>query len=181
MVENVTSGHEWSAYKNKPLHPLRKWGRALFESLSVKRDRRGRPLLFCGGIQAVVSRACIPQVLEVLDSTHNCPDRACLLAQRSYYSEGIKADIRRQCEGFRTCKIFAKKPKQEVLRLTEPPPAIGHTQAVNFAVVGDGGSKKKFLVLVDVLSGYSEVFRFLLPPTSATFISKLTDFWNKTG
>ena len=26
-----------------------------------------------------------------------------------------------------------------------------------------------------------EVFRFLLPPTSATIISKLTDFWNATG
>ena len=65
MVENVTSGHKWSAYKNKPMHPVRKWGSALFESLSVKQDRQGRPLLFRGGIQVVVPRACIPQVLMV--------------------------------------------------------------------------------------------------------------------
>ena len=65
--------------------------------------------------------------------------------------------------------------------LMEPPPAIGHTQAVDFAVVGDQGNKKKFLILVDVLSGYSEVFPFLTPPTLATIIHKLTDFWNSTG
>ena len=181
IVENVTSGHEWSAYKNKPMHPVRKWGRALFGSLSMKRDRQGRPLLFRGGIQVVVPRACIPQVLEVVDSMHNGLDRECLLAQRSYYWEGMKADIRKQCEDCLTCKIFSKKLKQEALPLTEPLPAIGHTQAVDFAVVGERGLKKKFLVLVDVLSGYTEWFRFLLPPTSATIISKLTDFWNATG
>ena len=84
IVENITSGHEWSAYKNKTMHPVRKWGRALFESLSVKRDRRGCPMLFRGGIQAVVPKACILQVLEVVESTHNGLDRACLLAQMSY-------------------------------------------------------------------------------------------------
>ena len=41
IVENVTAGHEWSAYKNKPLHHVCKWGRALFESLSISRDDRG--------------------------------------------------------------------------------------------------------------------------------------------
>ena len=81
IVVNVTSGHKWSAYKNKPMHPVRKWGRALFESLSVKQDRQGRPMLFWGGFQAVVPKSCIPQVLEVVDSTHNGLDRACLLAQ----------------------------------------------------------------------------------------------------
>ena len=50
------------------------------------------------------------------------------------------------------------KKKKKNAYLMEPPPAIGHTQAVDFAVVGDQGNKKKFLVLVDVLSGYSEVF-----------------------
>jgi hypothetical protein len=93
----------------------------------------------------------------------------------------MKTDIRKQCEDCRTYKIFAKKPKQEALRLMEPPPVIGNTQAVDFATVGEGGSKKKFLVLIDVLSGYSEVFRFLLPPTLTTVIGKLTDFWNATG
>ena len=52
---------------------------------------------------------------------------------------------------------------------------------MDFVSEGRHGPKKKFLVLVDILSGYSEVFRFLLPPTSATIISKLTDFWNSTG
>ena len=60
IVEIITSGHEWAAYKNKPLHPVSKWGRALFETLSVKRDRQGRPMLFRGGIQAVVPKSCIP-------------------------------------------------------------------------------------------------------------------------
>ena len=46
IVANVEAGHEWSAYKNNPLHPVRRWGRALFESLSITRDRQGRPLLF---------------------------------------------------------------------------------------------------------------------------------------
>ena len=76
---------------------------------------------------------------------------------------------------------MSTKPKQEALLLTDPPPSIGHTQMVDFASVGLEGPKKKFLVLVDVLSGYSEVFRFLLPPTLATIIHKLTDFWNSTG
>ena len=100
---------------------------------------------------------------------------------RSYYWDGMKEDIRRQCKDCLTCKVFSKKPKHEALGLTEPPPAIGHTQAVEFAMVGKGDPKKKFLVLVDVLSGYAEVFRFLLSPTLATIISKLTDFWNATG
>ena len=51
---------------------------------------------------------------------------------------------------------------------------------MDFASVGVKGPKKKFLVLVDVLSGYSEVFRFDLPPTLATINHKLTDFWNST-
>ena len=73
------------------------------------------------------------------------------------------------------------KPKQEALLLTDPPPSIGHTQAVDFASVGLQGPKKKFLALVNILSGYLEVFRFLLPPTLATIISKLTEFWNSRG
>ena len=68
IVANVEAGHEWSAYKNKPLHPVRRWGRALFESLSITRDRRGRPLLFRGGMQAVVPRQCIPQILDMVDA-----------------------------------------------------------------------------------------------------------------
>ena len=76
---------------------------------------------------------------------------------------------------------MSTKPKQEALYLTEPPPFIGHTQVVNFAHAGEKGDKKKFLVLVDILSGYSEVFRFVLPPTSTAIINKLTDFWNLMG
>ena len=60
----------------------------------------------------------------------------------------------------------------------EAPPSIGHKQAVDFVVVGSEGNKKKFLVLEDMLSSYSEVFCFILPPTSAPIISKLSDFWN---
>ena len=75
---------------------MRKLGRVLFESLSVKRDRQGCPLMFRRGLQAVVLRDCVPQVLEMVDSAHNGPDRACLLAQRSYYWEGMKTDIRQR-------------------------------------------------------------------------------------
>ena len=85
IVENVVAGHKWEVYKNKPLHVVRKWGRALFESLSVSRYRVGRALLFRGGVQVVVPKASIPSVLERVDSVHNGADRACLLVQRSYY------------------------------------------------------------------------------------------------
>ena len=97
IVANVEAGHEWSAYKNKPLNPVRRWGRALFESLSITRDRRGRPLLFRGGMQAVVPRQCIPQILDLVDVVHNGPERAGLLAQRSYYWDGLKKDVRQHC------------------------------------------------------------------------------------
>ena len=107
IVANVELGHKWSAYKNKPLHPVRRWGRALFESLSIIRDRQGRPLLFRGGMQAVVPRQCIPQILEVVDSVHNGPDRACLLAQRSYYWDGLKKDVKQHCEECVTCKAMS--------------------------------------------------------------------------
>ena len=180
IVASMVAGHKWSAYKNKPLHPVWRWGRALFESLSVTWDRQDQ-LLFRGGMQAVVPRACIPEILEMVDAVHNGADRACLLAQRSYYWDGLKADVRKHCKECVTCKVMSTKPKQEALLLTDPPPSIGHTQAMDFASVGLRGPKKKLLVLVDLLSGYSEVFRFLLPPTSATIISKLTDFWNSTG
>ena len=36
-------------------------------------------------------------------------------------------------------------------------------------------------MLVDDLSGYLEVFRFVLLPTSATIIHKLTDFWKSSA
>ena len=52
-------------------------------------------MLFKGGIQAVVPRACIPQIMEVVDSIHNGPDSVCLLAQRSYYWDGMKGDVRK--------------------------------------------------------------------------------------
>ena len=71
---------------------------------------------------------------------------------------------------------MSAKTKQESLLHTDSPPLIGHTQAVDFAFVGWESPKKKFLVLMDVLSGYLEVFRFLLPPTLATIIHKLMDF-----
>ena len=132
--------------------------------------------LFSMTIQAVMPRACIPQILEVVDWIHNGPDRVCLLAQRSYYWDGMRGDVRKHCEECLTYKIFSKKPKQQALVLTEPPPSIGHTQAMDFAVVGKKGPKKKFLVLVDILLWYAEVFRFLLPPNLAMAINKLTDF-----
>ena len=129
----------------------------------------------------MVPKACLLAILEVVDAVHNGADRACLLAQRSYYWDGLKGDVRKYCEDCVTCKIMSAKPKQEALLLTDPPPLIGHTQAMDFASVGLEGPKKKFLVLVDVLSGYSEDFWFLLPPTSAIIIHKLMDFWNSNG
>ena len=69
---------------------------------------------------------------------------------------------------------MSAKPKQVSLLLTEPPPSIGHTQVVDFLTVGEKGSKK-FLAFVDMLSGYLEVFWFVLPPMSATIIQKLAD------
>ena len=129
----------------------------------------------------MVPKACVPAILEMVDVVHNGADRACLLAQRSHYWDRLKGDVRKHCEDCVTCKIMSAKPKQEALLLMDPPPSIGHSQAVDFASVGLEGPKKKFLVLVDALSGYSEVFRFLLPLTSATVIPKLTDFWNSTG
>ena len=66
IVANMVAGHKWSAYKNKPLHPVRKWGRALSESLSITWDRQGRPLLFRGRMQVVVPRAFIPEILEIM-------------------------------------------------------------------------------------------------------------------
>ena len=122
--------------KNKPLHPMLKWGRALFESLPISHDRQWRPLIFKGGIQAAVSMSCIPQILEVVDAVHNGPDRACLLAQRSYYWDGLKSDVRRHCDDCATCKIISNKPKQEALLMRDPPPSIGHTQAMDFATMG---------------------------------------------
>ena len=98
IVSNVVAGHEWSAYKNKPLHLVRRWGRALFESLSITQDRQGRPLLFQGGMQAVVPRSCIPPIQEMGDVVHNGADMACLLAQRSYYWDGLRTDVRKHCE-----------------------------------------------------------------------------------
>ena len=77
------------------------------------------------------------------------------MAQRSYYWDGLKKDVKQHCEDCVTCKAMSVSPKKEALLFTEPPPAIGHTQAVDFATVGLNGPKKKFLVLVDMLSGYS--------------------------
>ena len=117
----------------------------------------------------------------MVDAVHKGVDRACLLAQRSYYWDWLKGDVKKNCKDCVTCKIMSAKPKQESLLLTDPPPLIGHTQAMDLASVGLEGPRKKLLVLVDVLSRYSEVFRFLLSPTSAMIIHKLTDFWNSTG
>ena len=47
IVSNVESGHEWSAYKNKPLHPVRRWGRALSSLYLSFGTGRGAP--FCSG------------------------------------------------------------------------------------------------------------------------------------
>ena len=91
----------------------------------------------------VVLKACIPSVLERVDSVHNGADRACLLAQRSYYWDTLKSDVKEYCVNCVTCKVMSTKPKQEALYLTEAPPAIGHTQAVDFVVVGEKGDRKK--------------------------------------
>ena len=79
-------------------------------------------MLFRGGMQAVTPRQCIPQILDMVDLVHNGSDRACLLAQRSYYWDGLKKDVRQHCEDCVTCKAMASKPKKEALLLTEPPP-----------------------------------------------------------
>ena len=50
--------------------------------------------------------------------------------------------------------------------------------AADFASVGPRGYKKKLLILVDALTGYAEAIRFLCPPTSASVINLLSDFWH---
>ena len=106
ILDNVVAGHEWLAYKNKPLHPVGQWGRALFESLSIICNRQGRPLLFKGGVQALVPKACVPEILEVVDAVHYRADRACMLAQRRYYWDRLKGDVRKHCKDCVTCKIM---------------------------------------------------------------------------
>ena len=51
----------------------------------------------------------------------------------------------------------------------------------DLASVGPRGNKKKFLILVDALSGFAEAIRFVCPPTSASVISKLSGFWQIHG
>ena len=75
-------------------------------------------------MQAVVPIQCIPQILDIVDVVHNGSDRACLLAQRSYYWDGLKKDVRQHYENCVTCKAMAPKPKKEALLLTEPPPLL---------------------------------------------------------
>ena len=114
-------------------------------------DRRGCPLLFREGVQAVVLKACVLAILDIVEAVHNRWDRVCLFAQRSYYWDGLKCYVKKRCEDCVTCKIISAKPKQELLLLKDPPPSIGHTQELVFVKVGKR-SPKKFLVLVDVLS-----------------------------
>ena len=111
----------------------------------------------------VVPKACVPEILEVADAVHNGADRACLLAQRSYYWDGLNEDIRKHCEDCVTCKIMSAEPKQEALLLMDPPPSIGHSQAVDFASVGLEGPKKKFLVLVNLCPGTRRSLDFFFP------------------
>ena len=91
-------------------------------------------MLFKGGIQAVVLKSCIPQVMEVVDSIHDGPDRVCLLPQRSYYWDSMKGDIQKHCEDCLTCKVFSKKPKQEALALTEPK-EVSRPSRANFKII----------------------------------------------
>ena len=123
----------------------------------------------------------IPAILEKLDSVHNGKARAMYLSARSYWSPSLKADITAHCDACVPCKKFANKPNAEAHRWLTPPPAIGHTMAADFALVGPRGSKKKFLILVDALSGYAEAIRFVCPPNSASVISKLSGFWQIHG
>ena len=58
-------------------------------------------------MQAVVPRACIPQILEMLDAVHNGADRA----QRSSYWDGLRADVQKHCEDCITSKVMSMKPK----------------------------------------------------------------------
>ena len=62
-------------------------------------------------MQAVVPKACVPAILEMVDVVHNGADRACLLAQRSHYWDRLKGDVRKHCEDCVTCKIMSAKPK----------------------------------------------------------------------
>ena len=64
-------------------------------------------MFFKGGIQVVVPKACVPKILEAIDAVHNGADRAYLLAQRSYYWDGLKTDVRKHCDDFVTCKIMS--------------------------------------------------------------------------
>ena len=91
----------------------------------------------------MVPKACIPAVLEIMDSVHNGADRACLQAQRSYYWYGLKSDVSQNFKDCVTLKLMFKKPKQESILLTDPSLSIGHTQAVDFASVGEKEQKKK--------------------------------------
>ena len=94
IVANMVAGHEWSAYNNKPPHPVHKWGRALSESLSITWDRQGRPLLFRGRMQAVVPRACIP-VTRVMPK--DAPSCALLAAQEQGHLESATSNHKGHC------------------------------------------------------------------------------------
>ena len=153
MIICVESGREWGSYKSQPDHPIKRWGRALFEVLNIVRDSARRPLLFRNSYQALVQMLAVRPILKKVDSVHNGKARAIYLAHRSYWCATMKQEIAENCTACTTCKIFTNKPKKEAIIYSDPPPSIGHTVAVDFAVVGHRGAKKKFLVLVNSLSG----------------------------
>merc|ERR1712208_163581 len=64
---------------------------------------------------------------------------------------------------------------------TPIPPAVGHTQGMDFAEVSSKtGGKRKFLLLTDYLSGWSTYFEFPTAPSSASVMEKLSKWFHSS-
>ena len=167
----TTPASEW-LHKHK-----KQWG-----AMGILRNGRGQRLLWLDGQQVIPPEASRERILQIVDSVHNGPARASNLAKRSYWWPNMNEDIDFHCEMCEACPRTKDRGKKEVSIATPVPPAVGHTMGADFAEVPTkSGTKTKYLILTDYLSGYSVFFHFLAPPTTLSLSNTLGNWWHLNG
>ena len=168
QVPRDTEAQAW-LHKNK-----KEW-----KQMGILRNSKGDRLLWIAGERVVVPAAARDKVLETLDTVHNGARRASHLAKRSYWWPDMEEDIDMHCQLCTACKEHRSMPPKEPSIPTPVPPHMGHTFGIDFAEVAyKSGKKTKFLLLSDYLSSWSCFFQFQRPPTSASIVKRLSDWFH---
>ena len=154
-----------------PVHPEVKPYLKLRDSMTAD---AGLALL---GHRVVVPRECRKLILQRLHSSHQGIERTLRRARQSVFWPGITSDVKSTVEACEACQLHKPSLPKETLKSDPMPTRVFEEVAADFFEI----KGSHYLVIVDRLSGWPQVYPFSAPPTAKSLIAKLILHFTQVG